>query len=525
MTKSKCWLLFRTQMKNEFGRSLRSRGRKMTSFAIGLVILMFVFYAFMLAYGLGSMGMAEVIPSYGLAITGLITLFFTALKTNGVLFAYKEYDMVMSLPVKTSSVIASRFLTMYVLNLLLTAVILIPMGIGYVIWAGPGFGFYPAWILGILAAPLIPTTLAALLGTLIILFSSRFKYANAVVTVVSVAATLAVLVLSVGMGQIAESFEMPEIHSISEMILTQVHRIYPPAVLFFYGITKGSAAAMATFLAGSLVWFYLFIKLISPVYKKLNTSLVTFHSRSNYKLTELKASSQIHALYRKELKRFFSSTIYCLNMGMGCLMTLVVAAAFLFVGSDKLDQLTGIPNIAEMAGRIMPFAVSALISMSCTTCISLSLEGKNLWILKSMPIDDLTICKSKILMNLTLQIPAALLAALVINIRFPLALSMRVLMFVTPVVCALFNSLWGMFINLKMPDYNWTSETALVKQSLPAMAGMLGGLVGGMIPILAVLVLRQVDAGMLTGAITVVVLLGAWVLWGQIKRSKIVTIQ
>ena len=178
-----------------------------------------------------------------------------------------------------------------------------------------------------------------------------------------------------------------------------------------------------------------------------------------------------------------------------------------------------------MAGRIMPFAVGALISMSCTTCISLSLEGKNLWILKSMPIDDLTIYKSKILMNLTLQIPAALLAALVINIRFPLAPSMRVLMFVTPVVCALFNSLWGMFINLKMPDYNWTSETALVKQSLPAMAGMLGGLVGGMIPILAVLVLRQVDAGMLTGAITVVVLLGVWVLWGQIKRSKIVTIQ
>ena len=98
-----------------------------------------------------------------------------------------------------------------------------------------------------------------------------------------------------------------------------------------------------------------------------------------------------------------------------------------------------------------------------------------------MPIEDITICKSKILMNLTLQIPAALLAALIINIRFPMALSMRILMFVTPVVCALFNSLWGMFINLKMPDYNWTSETALVKQSLPAMAGTLGGLVGGMI--------------------------------------------
>lgn len=118
MTKSKCWLLFKTQMKNEFGRSLKSKGRKITSFAVGLVILMIAFYAYMLAYGLGSMGMEEVIPSYGVAITGLITLFFTALKTNGVLFAYKEYDMMMSFPVKTSTVIASRFLTMYVLNLL-----------------------------------------------------------------------------------------------------------------------------------------------------------------------------------------------------------------------------------------------------------------------------------------------------------------------------------------------------------------------------------------------------------------------
>lgn len=521
MTKSKCWLLFKTQMRNEFGRSLKSRGRKMTSFAIGLVLLMFVFYAYMLAYGLGSMGMAEVIPSYGLAITGLLTLFFTALKTNGVLFAYKEYDMVMSLPVKTSTVIASRFMTMYVLNLMLTAVILIPMGIGYAVWEAPGIIFYPAWILGILAAPLIPTTLAALLGTLLILFSSRFKYANAVVTVVSVIGTLAVLVLSVGMGQFAESIDMPEIHSISEMILTQVHRIYPPAALFFQGIARGNAAAMAAFLVGSLLWFYLFVKLISPVYKKLNTSLVTYHTHSNYKLKELKASSQIHALYKKELKRFFSSTIYCLNMGMGCLMTLVLPIALIFVRFDQLDQMTGIPNMAEMAARILPFAISALISMSCTTCVSLSLEGKNLWILKSMPIEDITICKSKILMNLTLQIPAALLAALIINIRFPMVLSMRILMFVTPVVCALFNSLWGMFINLKMPDYNWTSETALVKQSLPAMAGTLGGLVGGMIPILAVLALHQIDAGLLTGVMTAVILLGAWGLWGQIRKAKI----
>ena len=42
-----------------------------------------------------------------------------------------------------------------------------------------------------------------------------------------------------------------------------------------------------------------------------------------------------------------------------------------------------------------------------------------------------------------------------------------------------------------------------------------------MIPILAVLALHQIDAGLLTGVMTAVILLGAWGLWGQIRKAKI----
>ena len=520
--KSKCLLLLKAQLANEWGGKSKSKGRTVTRTVIWIVAAVMIVYAFFMAYGLGSIGMASVVPSYAVAITSLVMLFFTAFKANGVLFAYKEYDFMMALPVKTSTVIASRFLAMYVMNAILTAAVMIPMGIGYVVWAAPGFLFYPQWLLGILAIPLIPTTLAAMLGALIILLSSRFKYANALVIVLSLALTIGAIGLSAGLGSMQpEEVDITQLQSLSAMLLEKIHLIYPPAILFYDGVVRGQLLSMLAFLAGSVLWYYLFIKAISVVYKKLNTALMTFHARDNYKLTELKASSQLSALYRKERKRFFSSTMYCLNMGMGSVLAMVASTACLFVGKDILTQLFSSGQVWDTVQRVLPFGIGALISMSCTTCVSLSLEGKNLWIVRSLPVRDETIFKSKILWNLTIQIPPALLAGILLNIRLPLSSLTRVMIFLTPVAYALFSSVWGMFINVKMPDYGYVSETALVKQSMPAMAGMFGGMISGIIPLAALIPLRGVPAEAVTVGLTLALAAAAFFLWQYVKKQKV----
>lgn len=206
---------------------------------------------------------------------------------------------------------------------------------------------------------------------------------------------------------------------------------------------------------------------------------------------------------------------------MGSIMAVCLAIACCFVSPQQLAEATGIPMFGDMMMRALPLAISTLIAMTCTTSISLSMEGKNLWIIKSMPIEDITIYKAKLLTNLALQIPAAILAALIVNFRFPMALSMRILVFITPLSFALLSSLWGMFINLKMPDYAWTSETALVKQSLPAMAGLLGNMVIGILCAALILILHRIDAGLVTAVITVLAAACSYVLWEHIKKSKI----
>ncbi len=142
-------------------------------------------YAYMIGVSFSVMGLSEVLPAYGLVVSSFLLLFFTVLKSNGTLFALKDYEMVMSLPVKTRTIIASRFLVMYALNLGVVLLVMLPMGIAYIQHNTVTTLFYPIWLVGMLIAPLFPTTIAAIIGALIVWVASKFRHTNALVTIFS----------------------------------------------------------------------------------------------------------------------------------------------------------------------------------------------------------------------------------------------------------------------------------------------------------------------------------------------------
>ena len=52
---------------------------------------------------------------------------------------------------------------------------------------------------------------------------------------------------------------------------------------------------------------------------------------SNYEINSMKKESVLVALYKKELTRFFSSTVYVINSGMGVVMALAFSLAIVVV--------------------------------------------------------------------------------------------------------------------------------------------------------------------------------------------------
>lgn len=500
----KCFLLMKVQLSGQFKRKEKNRGSMLVFAAYVFLGLVVAAYSFLVAFGLGAMELSHVIPGYALAITSLITLFFTTIKANGILFAYRDYDLLMSLPIKTGTVIASRFLTMYVMNVLFTAAVMLPMGVGYVIWAGPGIEFYPIWLIGILTAPLIPTTIATVLGSLIILFTSRFRHANILTTILTMALVCGIMALSFGMGNVEEeNIAVSTLAQMGEMLSRTIHKIYPPAILFDSAVVSQNLPAFLAFVGTSAAWYLIFIKLVSLKYKSMNTGLMTWHTRADYKVGVLKTSSPVMAVCKKEAKRFFGCPAYATNMGMGVVLMLLFGVAVAVMGMEKLEQWIEMPGMAAILVKMLPFMIAMLQCMSCTSCVSLSLEGKSLWILKSLPLEKKTIYQGKLLFNLLLTIPAGLLVSFMIAVRIPMDWGTRLLLFCVPVVYTVFISVLGIYFNIKMPKYDWTNETVVVKQSASSMAGIFGGMLNALIPLFLMLVLRGVFAELFAAVLVV----------------------
>lgn len=507
-----CLILSKAQLRNQFrlnelwGKNAgKGQGRRLLLLAsFAMLAVMVAVYAYLLAWGMLKVGLARAVPGYALTAASLMTLFFTILKSNGFLFAFRDYDLVMSLPVSHGAVIASRFFQMYLMNLAGCLLVMLPMGTACAAFSRPGPGFYLVWLAGMLLAPLIPTTLAAVLGALITAAAVRFRYTRPAALVLSFGAMFVylyfVMKFSFGGQAMFDSMDAQGMASLGAALSAQIRRLYPPAALFTEAAAEGRLLSLLWFALISLGWFLAFVSLLSLKYQELNTALASRRRAGNFRLGRLRRQSPLAALYQKELKRFFSTNIYVLNVGMGVIMALGASLALFFLAGQGLEPAEGdsqailllkglmaSPKAARLAMGLLPFGLAGLLGSSCSTCSALSLEGKNLWILQSLPLRPKTVFDSKILVNLTLVLPASLISSALLALRFASGPADTLLLFLVPLSYSLFIPVWGMYVNIKLPNYGWETEAAVVKQSLAAMLGTLGGMLVGWAPIMLIM--------------------------------------
>lgn len=521
--KNKCISLLKISLVTQLGLNTfkyeKDKKKRLNKILISAIItflaIMLAIYCGGLAYGLVQIGAAEVIPVYALVISSILTLVFTMFKANGELFAFKDYDMVMSLPIKVSTIIASRFLSLYLWNTVFTMIIMLPMGSVYGIYEKPTGIFYFMWLISLFTVSLIPTTIAAVFGALITAVASKFKNANRVTTVLSFA--LIIIIVSFSMMMKNTDLNINELEGIGAILSEQLIKVYPLANIFNKAIVEVNVGDFFIFIGLSIAWYYIFIKVLSVKYKQINTSISTYHMKSNYQIDIMKKRSALEALYKKELKNFFSSTVYVTNVGMGAVMALIFSVILVVVGPNEIMGYIGVEGGLN---RIVAFVISAMISMTCTTCVALSLEGKNVWIIKSLPLEPKVIYDSKILVNLTLSIPTAIICAILMIIGLRPDLWTSFLIVITPIVYSFFTAVWGIFINNRLGYYDWESETQVVKQSVGSMAGMFGAMIMAVIPAVFVGIFIVFDYRIVTSVVAIAMLVITSLLYkNECKRS------
>ena len=103
----------------------------------------------------------------------------------------------------------------------------------------------------------------------------------------------------------------------------------------------------------------------------------------------LRPQSLQRALLQREWKRFINSPAYMLNGGLGVLLMPIGAVAVLLKGPVIRQALEAIgdsiPTSQELVPAVAVGVVCLIASMNIITAPSVSLEGRQLWILRAAP--------------------------------------------------------------------------------------------------------------------------------------------
>ncbi|AIQ71692.1 hypothetical protein PGRAT_31975 [Paenibacillus graminis] len=507
------WRLTKIQLLSSFGlnKALHTKDvkerRKSLLLSIGILagVLMIAAasfgYSFMMALALEQMGRMDLLLAIMMAVTSLVGFFTTVYKASGVLFSYRDYDLVMSLPIKTSHVVASRMLQLYVLNLFFSVMVMLPAGMVYAIKVNPGALFYLFFLITLFFIQLLPIIAATIIGSCISWISSRFKASRIISLVLTFAVMIALMVGSFGMNENGQALA-----DMGTGLAEMVFKLYPLAAVYVDAVCSYRMSSLLLFIALSVLSFMIFATVLGTRYKAIHTGLTTSHASGKYIMKPLEASSPFRALYKKELRRYFSSSIYVLNTSMGMILLLVMSIALLFVSPEKLGERIEIPQFSRYLSTLAPIIVSLFVTLSCTTSSAISLEGKHLWILQSSPVSKQSILLSKVAVNLTITLPIVVVSGVLLMISLRMGWTESLLLLVIPSIYACYSAMMGVIINLKLPNLEWTSEVAVVKQSAAILVSMFTGIISLLFPLGTSLLLPHVNGKLMMSGVGMIMI-------------------
>ncbi len=454
----------------------------------GFLCLMLISYVLGLCAGLARLDLAQLIPEYLFAAASLMILFFSMFKAGSVIFENRTYEMMISLPVSRTAIVTSRFLTLYATDLFTSFLLLTPGLIFYGILKQPGVSFYLFGLLGVLLLPLLPLTLSTAVGAGITAISARMRHKSLVSAGFTILLVCGFLLFPAKMGGGAEDLSHEMLQNFTDAATAQIRTLYPPAAWFGKTLIGGSIVSFLLLVCLSAALFVLTVCVVQRWFVPICSALNASSAKNSFTMQKLKSASVLRALFSREIKRYFASSIYVTNTLIGAVLMMAAALGLLFAGPQKIEAALELPGVLT---AFLPFVLGAAAALAPTTACSISMEGRQWWIAKTLPVRTKDILDSKILVDLVIFVPACLAASVLSIIALKPAFTVALWILLVPMAYALFSAVAGITVNLSLPMLNWENEARAVKQGMSTMVAMLIDLVSVFVPVALLIFLKD----------------------------------
>ena len=424
-------------------------------------------YSFLFGAGLAALGIAEYLLPLMALIGVLAGLMFTFASAGGIVFGGRDADLLLSLPVSAFVVMLSKMLALYLENLVFVGLWMLPACAAHAMYAeAPSAALLLRSAVYILFLPLVSTLLGTLGGFLSALAASRVQRK----------ALWMNLMYLLFFGVIfSGSFWINDLPSALLQNRESVQHTLDTWLILFGLMMRPQLWAMLVFAILCAVPFLAVAYLLCLRYKAILSGLSARLLRTDYRLTHLGAQGAFLALYKKETGRYFGSPVYVFNTLFGGIIAVGASAAALIFQNRVQEFL----SLAGGLDAILPqgaFGGAAIFATICTTAVSISLEGKSIWILKSAPLPPRILFGAKAAFNLTLSVPCTLISAALLSLAVGVRAADAVCITLFWLSVCVMVTIGGLWSNLLFPKLDSPNDVYVVKQSLSAFIGIFGGM-------------------------------------------------
>ena len=479
-------ILFKKQLqelKYSYFKDRKTGKIKSKKAIIGYAIL-YVFIYLLLGFSIFAitMGVKEFIPdpedvwiigSLMAFLTLFVGTFINMLITKGILYDAKDNELLLSLPIEDKYIILARMINVFANAIIYTSLLWIPMIVHTQIYLGFNVLNLIYGIITLILLTLTVTALSCLFGHLIARLTRKVKKKNLVTTILTFILLGLYYYIYFNANRYLTALLMYKEEFISFLNTKGILlSVLGKAVT---GNSISLLIAIGIYLAITIIGFLL----ILPNYRKQLIATPAF-AKKEFKGNYSKQSSVANTLISREVKLFFSNATYTLNCGLSVII-LVGGAIALIIFKGKIDELLPLLDILPIVKTVLPIlllcAILLIVGMDALSVPAVSLEGKNYWIVRSLPISTYDILNSKRTLQFRMHVIPSVLLAFVCTFIFKIDDITQILFILSVATGVSCISYFDLFLGIKGANLKWTDPTSVVKQSGNVFIAIFGDMI------------------------------------------------
>jgi len=506
---SKFIALTRVLLKTGTGSSDSKKNKKgIKGIIIGLVLILALtpmaigFGKFIsMAYdALHTVGQEAVILGFGLSIVCVVVFFFGIFYAMGIFYFSMDVENLLPLPFKPWHIMGAKFAVVLIYEYLTELLFFLPTLIAYGIKSSGGILYYTYGVIIFLLLPIVPLVLASVINMIIMRFTNIAKNKDRFRLVGGLIAMGFGIGINIYTQRFAQDINPSEITNMfskgNNSLVDLATKMFPSTKIAVNSLTNTTNIQgfinLILFIIITLAALLIFIILGQALYFKGVMGVSETSSKrkvltSSELIKNTTQNSSLKVYIFKELKLLFRTPIYFIN----CVILNFLWPVFLLIpifsqkgGSEQLKMLTEFLQNSKSSGIAVVGFFAFMMFVSCSNAIAttaISREGKNLYILKYIPMKYKDQLLAKVLSAVVLGVAGMLMVCIIAIVLLKVPLDLVLLMIIVGFLGIVATSLVGIFIDLNFPKLNWDTEQKAVKQNLNVLLSMIiCGALGGL---------------------------------------------